>query len=308
MNKLVIDVGGTALKYALMDNEASILEQGSIPTPMEDQKAFLEAIYELYLPWQSKVDGIALSLPGRVDTQNGFVYSSGALLYNKNTPLAKRIQDYIGERTGRILPVSLENDGKTAAAAEMWKGNLQGVKNGIVLILGTGLGGGLVLNGEVYKGNNFFAGELSFLSRDMLEITGENSLYKYISTSALISSMAEKTGQDAKELDGYQVFECLEKQDPGAVEAFEQLCQGLGSLIFNLTCLLDPDRILLGGGISRQPKLLDGVLEKFNTCYTPFLTRKIQIPKPEVNVCRHFNDANLIGALYTHLQQYGSAV
>ena len=88
MNKLVIDVGGTFIKYAVMDNEANILSKGSVPTPLDTREHFIAALVDLFEAHADQVDGIAMSVPGNIDSATGFVYTPGALSFNYNTPLA----------------------------------------------------------------------------------------------------------------------------------------------------------------------------------------------------------------------------
>ena len=160
MSKLVLDVGGSAIKWAVMDDDAAILEKGEIKTPLDSFESFMKAVVELY---ESKADieGIAISLPGNIDVSTGYVYAPGALSFNANRNIVDEIHKYIK------LPVSVENDGKCAALAEVWKGKLKDHKDGIVLIIGTGIGGGVVIDRKVLKGQHFFAGEFSYLITDI---------------------------------------------------------------------------------------------------------------------------------------------
>ncbi len=121
MNKLVIDVGGTFIKYAIMDMEANILSKGSVPTPLDSRDHFLNVLANLFEEASDQVDGIAISLPGNIDSSIGYVYTPGALWYNANTNVAQDLRALIFDRTGKDVPVAIENDGKSAALAELWK-------------------------------------------------------------------------------------------------------------------------------------------------------------------------------------------
>ena len=123
MKLMTFDVGGTEIKYALMDDNFSIYEHGYVPTPMDTFEHFRDAIDGIYRPHAGEVEGIAMSLPGFIDTENGKVLGSGALRYNWRRPVGIQLSQYCG------CPVILENDGKAAAQAEFSCGSLQGCTN-----------------------------------------------------------------------------------------------------------------------------------------------------------------------------------
>ncbi|MGN1343774.1 MAG: ROK family protein [Traorella sp.] len=298
MKKLVIDIGGTFIKYALMDDDANIYEKGSTKTPQDSLAELIDAIYLIYKQYQNDVDGIALSLPGNIDSDTGLIYSPGALTYNANVNIIDEIHQRIN------LPVSVENDGKSAALAEVWKGKLKDCENGIVLILGTGIGGGIIHHKEIVKGKHFFAGEVSYMISNLCNPTF--NFYEAFamkgSTSALILRTAELKQMDPNEIDGIKVFEWIEQNDQDALQSLDEMTSVLANAIYNLQCLFDPDKILIGGGISKQPRLLTDIQNKLKRIYEqiPF-----PIPQANVDVCAHFNDSNLIGALYRYQTLYG---
>lgn len=137
MKVMVFDVGGTEIKYSVMDEGLNRTDAGSVPTPQDTQKHFLDTLYDLYSPHRDEVSGIAMALPGFVDTHTGFVSNGGALLYNTGTQVGQLVRERCG------CPVTLENDGKAAALAELQAGALQGCCNAAVFIIGTGVGGGI---------------------------------------------------------------------------------------------------------------------------------------------------------------------
>ncbi|WP_276931519.1 ROK family protein [Dubosiella newyorkensis] len=301
MNKLVIDVGGTFIKYAIMDMEANILSKGSVPTPLDSRDHFLNVLANLFEEASDQVDGIAISLPGNIDSSTGYVYTPGSLWYNANTNVAQDLRALIFDKTGKDVPVAIENDGKSAALAELWKGNLAGCDSGVVMILGTGIGGGIILDGKIVKGKNFFAGELSFLMKDVSKKGFEECLAHACSTSALTKKCAAAKKMEESEVDGFKVFEWLEQEDPAIHEVFNEVVDAIAGTIYNMTCILNPERVLIGGGISKQPRLIEAIKEKTNTYYDSVL---VPMPRTEVNVCKHFNDSNLIGALYNYSLLY----
>ena len=132
MKCLVLDYGGSSVKYALINDRAEMEVTGTGPAPLESIDAFLDSVAELYEPFRDQAEGIAMSLPGFIDPHTGEHFGSGVysdLLKGKNVIALVR------ERCG--CNVSLENDGKCGALAEAWKGSLSDVRNGAVLVLGT---------------------------------------------------------------------------------------------------------------------------------------------------------------------------
>lgn len=295
MKKLVLDIGGTLIKYAVMDKEAKIFQRGELPTPLDSIESLMKKITELYNSLKDEVNGIAISMPGNIDTKTGQIYSPGALAYNANVNIVDKIQEHIN------VPVSVENDGKSAALAEVWMGNLKNFKDGVVMILGTGIGGGIIKDRKIHKGNNFFAGEFSFILQDAKNLDFNSVFALTGSTSALINEVSKKKNIDIKDLNGYKVFSMIEEKDSEVLEIFEKFTTNIAIQIYNLQCILDPEKFLIGGGISKQPILLEKIKENLEKIYEkiPF-----DIPHAVVDTCKHYNDSNLIGALYNYYLQF----
>ena len=157
MNYAVIDVGGTFTKYAVMTAEGEFLRKGKIPTETEDLDRFLGSIagiYEDAAAKEGEIAGVALSMPGFLDVETGYAYNGGGVYCVKEMNLIEALQERIP------VPVTMENDARCAALAELWHGNLAGCQNAAALILGTGVGGGIIVNGEILRGKHFVAGEL----------------------------------------------------------------------------------------------------------------------------------------------------
>ncbi len=288
MKKVVIDIGGTSIKYALMDMEANIYDQKETATPRDSLDSLLNVICNIYYQYE-EVDGIALSMPGNIDSDTGQIYTPGSLVYNENINIIDKLHERL-----KVM-ISVENDAKCAALAEVWKGNLKDCDDGIVLIIGTGIGGGIVHQKEVIKGKHFFAGEVSYLVCDMEEFDFKNAFALKGSTTALIQKTAVLKHMDPSVLDGKKVFELIANNDEDACLAFDEMCTYLAKEIYNLQCIFDPEKILIGGGISRQPILLTRISEKIDQLYKKI---PVAIPHPRLDVCRFYNESNLIGALY----------
>ena len=292
MKKLVFDVGGSAIKYAIMDNDAHIYERGKELTPKDSLDSFLNVLKSVYEKYQDEVYGIAISVPGTIDSSKGQIYAPGALTYNENVNLADKIHEFTD------VPVTLENDGKSAALAELWKGHLQGCQAGAVIVVGSGLGGGIIQDGQLLKGQHLFAGEFSYVLFGEENEFLNNVWAMQGSTTALLMQTAKAKNIDFTDIDGIKVFEWIHQGDQQAILALQSVAKSLAKGIYNLQCILDPEKILIGGGISQQPLLLEKIQEELNHIYSqiPFT-----IPHAQVETCRFYNDSNLIGALYNYL-------
>lgn len=316
---LVFDVGGTFVKYAWMSVDGDIQEKGKYPTPTKEEESvpeFVESLGQIYDKYKDQgVEGIALSLPGLIDTENGIIRNGGGIKYLKDAYLA----ELLGARCDGVK-ISMENDGKCAALAEVWMGNAKGCKNAAVVILGTGIGGGIVINGHVHRGKDLSAGELSYFFADTLtrkdvdkifdidsisDMEEEYEKLPYLwstsySTRAFCYQVAVAKGINPKEFNGELLYKMAEEGDPVVLDMLEDFYFTTAKYLFNIFAIVDPDIILLGGGISAQPAFVEGVkryVEKLKSI--SMITNFIK-----VDVCKFGNDSNLLGALYSFRQMY----
>lgn len=293
MNILVIDVGGTFIKYAWMNENAQILDRGKVPTPLDCLDSFLEILENL---WNlKKADGIALSMPGMIDGDRGFMYTGGALKYIRNLEMITILQKYFP------VPVALQNDAKCAALAEVWKGNLSDCENGVVLVCGTGIGGAIVYKGEILQGEHFMAGEFSYIQTVMndMEFDLEYSAACQCGAKSLTKLVADSYGISLEEAEknytGESLFKRAEGGEERAIHAIRLFTRRLAILISNLQFIFDPQKFLIGGGISIQPLFLKFVKDELKK----IRERNLEgLPLPEIEACKFYNDANLLGALY----------
>ena len=294
MRYLVIDVGGTFTKYAVMDEECNFFVKDKVETRQESLEAFLTMLVQLYENYRGEVSGIALSSAGMIDSETGFMYNGGSLFCIKNMNVVEILQERCG------VPVSVENDAKCAALAEVWRGTLSDCRNAVVVICGTAVGGAVIVDRKVLKGNHFMAGEFSYVLTDSTDaMNAEKTLAKSGGMPKLIRMVAEKKGIAEKELSGEKIFSMADTGDEEALACVREFARGIAVQITNYQYILDPERIAIGGGVSVQPLFLQIIreeLKKLNGIYPH------AVPIPEVVTCRFFNDSNLIGALYVHLK------
>jgi predicted NBD/HSP70 family sugar kinase len=144
MQYLVLDIGGTFIKYAIMDADAQFIERGKVPAATKDEAGTLEALADVRDAVVAyDYEGVAISMPGRIETATGIAHTGGAFRWVHEYPAAQKY----GEVFGKACTIA--NDGKCAASAENWHGALEDVSNGCVLVLGTGIGGGIVIDNQV---------------------------------------------------------------------------------------------------------------------------------------------------------------
>lgn len=284
---LCIDVGGSAIKYALIDDTHTISEHGQVPTPYEGIDSYLATLTDLYRQFAEKIEGIALSVPGIIDSDNGVCITGGALRFIENFSLVAELQKTCP------VPIAVMNDAKSAALAESKQGALADCRDGIVLILGTGIGGALVKDGQVHMGKHFSAGEFSFITfsenvdQEACKWSGINGIPRLIRMAANVKKL------DPKVVTGYDVFRWAEEGDEKVLKVLDHFTRNLALMIFNLQVIFDPERVAIGGGISRQPLLLEYISKNLDYFYD---VNPMCFPKAEVVTCKFFNEANLIGA------------
>ncbi|OOM77494.1 ROK family protein [Clostridium sp. BL-8] len=299
MKYLVLDIGGSAIKYALITKELEFIEKGKAPTPLDSIESFIEVVGGIYDNYKNEIEGMAISMPGVLDSEKGYAYSGGFLTYNSGKEIVKILQERCPTK------ITIENDGKCAALAEVWKGSLKDSNDGVVIVLGTGVGGGIIRDRKLHKGKNFFAGEFSYIGTNVNNTENIENLWGFISGSkALIDAAAKAKGIQSEDLDGYRVFEYANKKDDNILKILDDFTYKLAVQIFNLQCVLDPEVFAIGGGISAQDILIEYIqknVEKYCESFENFNGFNFYVPKPKVVRCEYRNDANLIGALYNFI-------
>jgi len=306
MKYIVLDIGGSSVKYALIDDQLKRICNGSKPCSTDSMEGLLDPIRKIKEEIQDEYDGVAVSMPGRIDTKQGIAYTGGAFTFINQDHMEKRLQEIFEK------PVTIANDGKCAANAELAYGALRGADSGAVLILGTGIGGGIIMNGKVWMGHSFGAGEFSTLPTSFDEFNrfevGTDDIASFpqwardFSTRGLVHTYCRKKGIiDTEGYDGRKFFEAYDAHDAEAIEVFSKFCQGLAIGIYSIQAIVDVERIAIGGGISARPEVAEGIRKAVDNLFD----RLIGCPfnRPEIVPCDYGNNANLLGALRFHLER-----
>ena len=289
-NYLAIDVGGTSLKVGLITQDGEILKSDSKKTP-KTLEMFYQLIEQTFHEYEG-AKGLALSLPGAVDSEKGIIGGSSALDYihgpNIKEDLKKRLN----------VHVEMENDANCAALAEVWKGAASDVDDCCFIVSGTGIGGAVVKNKRIHKGQHLHGGEFGYMIADFDFETKEMKTWSDVgSTVAVVRAVAEAKGVDVSSLDGKEIFDHYH-EDSDYEKAVDKFYYVLANGIYNLQYAYDPQKIIIGGGISIRDDLLDEVNQRLDVIFHHFTHAKI---RPVVMTCQYHNDANLLGALYHFL-------
>ncbi|AME04737.1 glucokinase [Selenomonas sp. oral taxon 136] len=240
------------------------------------------------------VRGVAISTAGMVDP------ATGEIVY----ALEESIPQYRGVNWKAImrenfdLPASVENDVNCAALGELWKGAGRGASSLFAMTVGTSIGGCLIMDGRVVHGVSRSAGEIAYM-----RVPG-GRLHERCSAAGLVSAVCCANGLPAGSIDGRFVFDLLAKGDPAAQEEVALLIDSLADAITNVVCVVNPERIVLGGGIMAQEAVLRPLLEAaLRDRLPPIVDEATTIAFAATQ-----NNAGMLGALYHFLQEQESAI
>ena len=262
MNKIAfgVDVGGTSIKFGLFEPDGNLLQKWEVPTRTENKGDFiiddisneiLKKLTELGAKSESVI-GIGIGVPGPVD-DDGIVQGCVNLGWGK-----KDVALELGIRTG--MKIRVGNDANVAALGEAWQGAASGTKNSIMVTLGTGVGGGIILNEKILAGSHGAGGEIGHMKVNDEEILacncgGHGCLEQYVSATGIVR-MANGAFQTAKD-----VFDAAKDGDETAKNLVAKAGDLLGKSIANICCVCDPETIVIGGGVSKAGEILRQAVE-----------------------------------------------
>lgn len=299
-----IDLGGTSIKMGLFEISGKLLDKWNIDTnKAENGKNILsDIISSLNLQLcklkiePSKIKGIGIGIPGPV-TGDGFVPVSVNLGW-VNVPVKEQLKLLTD------IPVKVGNDAKVAALGEMWQGSGKGYKNLVMITLGTGIGGGVIIDEKIVPGFYGAAGEIGHMpiNQDELESCncGKKGCLEQEASATGIVREAKKLLERAtfkslldneKNLTAYKVFEAAKAGDLLANQVIERAAKYLGIAMACITGVIDPDVFILGGGVSEAGQILLDQVKKYYKENVLFLSKETQIKLAALK-----NDAGIYGA------------
>ena len=288
MNILAIDIGGTMIKYGLVSSDGEILSTDKIETEAEKGlENILNKIDNIFKKYkENNPIGVAVSGTGQINGMIGKVIGGNPIIPNWiGTNLVKILEEKYN------LPAVLENDVNCVALGEKWIGAGKDLSNFICLTIGTGIGGGIILNNQLFRGENFVAGEFGHI------LIKKGEFEQFASTTALIRLVKERT---EKTLNGKEIFD-LEKKEiveyqEVISEWIENLTDGLSSIVY----CFNPANIILGGGVIGQGEpLINRIKNSLFKKIGPQFKEKLNIIQAKLG-----NNAGMIGASYLLLEKF----
>lgn len=308
-----VDLGGTTTKLAFVNTNGEIVHKWEIHTDNSDEglnitsniaKAIDEKLIELGVS-KNNLLGIGMGAPGPVNYEKGIIINAVNLGWKDHFPLKERLE------TETSLPVMIENDANCAALGEMWNGAGKGTKNLVCVTLGTGVGGGVIANGDIVRGINGAAGEIGHITaipsggapcncgktgclETITSATGivriaKEELAKDGTNGFLVERHAENGTISAKD-----VFDAARNNDTLARKVVDEVAFHLGLVLANIANTLNPELIVLGGGVSKAGTILvNPVKEKF----TEFAFSPVK-ESTDIVLATLGNDAGVIGAAW----------
>ena len=270
-----IDVGGTSVKCGLFQTDGVLVEKWEIPTRKENSgeailpdiaKTILDKIAERKLD-KEEIDGVGIGVPGPVN-ERGEVPCAVNLFWG-----FKEVTKELTELTG--LPSKAGNDANVAALGEAWKGAAAGAKNVILVTLGTGVGGGIIVDGKIVGGAHGAGGEIGHAAVDHEEKEACNCgncgcLEQYASATGIVRLAKKRlaaddtatTLRDLPEVTAKDIFDAAKAGDAVSLELVETLGTILGGALAAIACVADPEMFVLGGGVSKAGQILLDVVQK----------------------------------------------
>ena len=282
-----VDIGGTGIKFAAMSKEGEILDKQEIATP-DDLDSLLDWLKMLL----SKRDyqGIAMSVPGAVDRKTGTIGGISAVPYIHGFSWYDKLASY-------ELPVHLENDANCVGLSELLAH--PELENAACVVIGTGIGGAMIINGRLHRGKHHLGGEFGYMTT-LAPTEKLNNWSQLASTGNMVRYLAEKSGQT--DWNGRKIYQEAEAGNTLCQEAIERMNRNLAQGLLNIQYLFDPDVISLGGSISQNKTFIEGV----RSAISYFVDRYEEYSvTPEIVACTYQGEANLYGALVNWLQEEG---
>ncbi|WP_100333097.1 ROK family transcriptional regulator [Bacillus alkalisoli] len=262
-----VDIGGTNIEVGIVNAYGTIIGRKVLSTQYALKK---DLVYEAFLAIQSlvqtynidknKIMAVGVGAPGITDSDNGVVLDAPSLGW-KNFELKKELQQLLE------LPVYVENDVNVAVLGEQWKGKAKNADHLILITLGTGVGCGIIVNGQLYRGASFAAGEIGYMVTDKNEaledydhiFQGFGFLDSHVGGPSIVKRMEQKlaTLTDShplknKELSAKLIFEHAITHDPIATEVIEETLEHIAFALVNVICIFNPQCVILGGGLSKS--------------------------------------------------------
>ena len=304
---LGIDIGGTAVKFGLVNGEGVIVSKISeYPVKFDNYETpIIETVVKSAKEFMSKnnkaffdINGIGVSATGGINSKLGIVEGSAGHIKNwEGTNIKKRLEAEFGMNTVVL------NDANAAALGEMWKGAAKGRENVVVMTIGTGVGGGIIVDSKILLGSKGFAGEIGHIP---VNVDGEECscgntgcIEHYGSTSALVRNIknavisGEIIGINEDEIDGRLIFKQVSAGNKVVIKYVDEWINYISAALVGLVHIFNPEMVILGGGVSKQKEFfVDKVRDKVLHSVMDNFAQSLSIEAAELG-----NNAGIIGAV-----------
>ena len=302
-----VDVGGTTVKIGCFDKEGHLISKWEIPTRKESQGKYILPDVAESLKERMEMDGIELEnvqgigigVPGPV-LANGTVERCVNLGWG-HTDMKGILRQYFPG-----VDIEAGNDANVAALGEVWRGAGRGKKNAVMVTLGTGVGGGVVIDGKIVSGVHGMGGEIGHIhirdeDQDTCNCGGHGCLEQTASATGLVreakrllAANPENTSsmlEYGEKLEAKDIVACAVQGDELALKAIDTMSFYLGRALASMAMVVDPEVFIIGGGVSRAGKFLNDKIEKYYYEYAPLTGSKSEIVTALLG-----NDAGIYGA------------
>lgn len=304
MHCIGIDLGGTTIKFGLFNLEGHLIDKWQTQTDTSEKGKYI--LRDIATSMKEKLDklqinisilkGIGMGVPGLV-TSDGVVTAAVNLGWT-NVSVAQELAELMG------IPVKVGNDANAAALGEMWQGSGRGHKNLVMITLGTGIGGGVIVEGKIVSGMCGAAGEFGHIPivHDETEICrcGRKGCLEQAASAKGIVKEAKRLLEEStvtsllrgmENISSHSIFEAAKAGDKIAVQAVERAGKFLGIAMATITGVLDPEIYIIGGGVSNAGQYLIDIIEKYYRKNVLYASKDTKITLAELG-----NDAGIYGA------------
>lgn len=289
---ITIDIGGTSIKHGVINEEITFLVKKECETNASlggpHIMHTIESIIREY-QMQYEISGVAISTAGMVDHQKGeIIYASELIPQYTGTKIKQSIQKMFD------IPCEVENDVNCAGLSEAMVGAGKGTKSSLCLTIGTGIGGCIIINNQIYHGFSGSACEVGYM-----HLPG-GEFQKLGATTALVEKVAAQKGDSIKKWDGKRIFALAKEGDVICNQAIDEMVDVLGQGIANLCYVFNPEIVILGGGIMAQKEFLE---EKIQESLNRFLLPVIRT-NTKLEFAKNKNQAGMLGAYFYFISKH----
>lgn len=296
-----IDIGGTSVTLGLTDLNGEVCAHREFPTQQHLHSNLFKEIERCVDSMKSQLRledadilGLGVGVPGITNVEEGVVIEAPALEW-KRFPVREKLQETFD------FPIYVDNDVNSVVLGEHWKGAASDKSNLIYIAIGTGIGSGIIINGDLYRGSNYSAGEMGYVVTDRENVEKYKPVYEgygYLEGVASGSSISHHlSSRLGRAVTAKEAFELYEKRDADAVSVIDLAIDNLAIGIANYVSLFDPEVVILGGGVSKSFQLISEQLIDIIRQHTPQRCEVVQTALGE--------EAGIIGAVALFLEEHG---